>query len=112
MSDFLIRNKNLLPVLIVSQISEMDQIRQYIIPVGKAYSIILERRHIHIHGGPRHHFYDNCPQSVEIHVNQWHDCFIAAGIGPVAFIFSVQHQADNGFGIIYLIPFQRISIIP
>ena len=43
MSDFLIWNKNLLPVLIVSQISQVDQIRQYIIPVGEAYGIILDQ---------------------------------------------------------------------
>ncbi len=43
---FPIWNKNLLPVLIVSQISQVDQIRQYIIPVGEAYGIILERCHI------------------------------------------------------------------
>ena len=67
-------------VLIISQISQMNQVRKHIIPICKTYRVILKGCHIHFYGCTRQHL-DNCRfQAIKIHVDQWHNCLITSGI--------------------------------
>ena len=78
-------------VLIITQISQMNQAGKNIISAGKVHHIILESRRIDFYGITGQHFYNGSFESVKIHIDQRHNCFVGSGIRPVALEFIPDH---------------------
>ena len=112
LTDFFIGNKSNFFCLIISKISQMDHISQYIILTLNINSVIFECCCINFDRWAGKHFNDCCFQAIIIHVDKRHNRFIRGCFRPVTLIFSFQHYADNSSGIINLVIFQQISIIP
>ena len=73
LTDFFIRNVSSLGSLVVGKVTQVDQQSQYIIFVCEADHIILKFIDIYFYRGTGQHFYDGCPQTIKIHVDQWQD---------------------------------------
>ena len=98
--------------LVITKISQMDHIGQYIISALYILCIIFECRCIDFHRCTGQHFYDRCFQSIIIHINKRHDRFIGRCFRPVTLKFTFKHHADYCSRIINLTVLQKISIIP
>ena len=110
--DLFIGHKCRFSGLVITKISQMDHIGQYIISALYILCIIFECRCIDFHRCTGQHFYDRCFQSIIIHINKRHDCFIGRCFRPVTLKFTFKHHADYCSRIINLTVLQKISIIP
>ena len=98
--------------LIISQISQMNQISNNIVLICKTGCIILERSHINENSIARKHFNNRTFKTIKIQIDKRNYCLIRRCSRPVALKIAFKHQINNCIRIINMILSDLITIIP
>ena len=112
LTKFLIWNKCRLRILIITKITQMNQISEDIILAGKIDHIILKTGNINFNRRSGKHSDNSSFQSVKIHIDERNYRIVRTSAGPVTLIFVPTKDFNNSFGIINLTVLQQIAIIP
>lgn len=111
--DFFIRDACRLGFFVIRKIAQMDQQRQYVIPVTESDQVIGETIGIYPDFDAAQKPGDGSGQAVEIQADVSHQAFGGRGLSPIGMKPAVIHGFHYRIGIVDgTCPVQRISVIP